>query len=145
MSSTFVSRFHVRWMIRRDMSHVLGIEQQDKGGWTEEKFLENLRNRNTIGMVVEKDEMTIVGYMVYTLHKKSLEIVNLKVDSGYRRQGIGRKIINKLKSKLSTHGRNQLEIAVPDHMLSMHMFLKSQGFLGYVSPGDDVYKFFYVD
>jgi len=145
MSSTFVSRFRVRWMIRRDMSHVLGIEQQDNGGWTEEKFLQNLRERNTIAMVVEKDEMTIVGYMVYRLHKTSLEIVNFRADTEHRRQGIGRRMITKLKSKLSTHRRNQLEISVPDHMLSMHMFLKSQGFLGYVSPGDDVYKFFYVD
>ncbi len=61
--------FHVRWMIRRDMSDVLAIESESfEFPWSEEEFVRCLRQRNCIGMVAELDDR-IVGYMIYELHK----------------------------------------------------------------------------
>ena len=48
------SGVHVRWMIRRDMPEVLGIEQQAfEFPWSDEDFTRCLRQRNCIGMVAE--------------------------------------------------------------------------------------------
>ena len=68
-------RVHIRWMIRRDMPEVLGIEEGSFGApWTEEDFLRCLRQRNCIGMVAEHGER-IAGFMVYELHKNRLHIL----------------------------------------------------------------------
>lgn len=47
---------NIRRMIRRDMMDVLAIEQACFGmdAWTEEQFIRELRNRNTIGMSTSK-------------------------------------------------------------------------------------------
>ena len=48
---------HIRWMIRRDMSDVLEIENNSfEFPWFEEDFIRCLRQRNCIGMVAEYDE-----------------------------------------------------------------------------------------
>ncbi|MEK6831121.1 MAG: hypothetical protein AABX77_03775 [Nanoarchaeota archaeon] len=40
---------HIRWMIRRDMPHILNIEQKSyKFLWNEGDFLSYLRQRNCI-------------------------------------------------------------------------------------------------
>ena len=45
---------HIRWMIRRDMPDVMGIEVASfEYAWTEDDFLRCLRQRNCIGMVAE--------------------------------------------------------------------------------------------
>ncbi|MEM1305855.1 MAG: ribosomal-protein-alanine N-acetyltransferase RimI, partial [Planctomycetota bacterium] len=50
-------RVHIRWMIRRDMQEVLGIEQESfEFPWLEEDFIRCLRQRNCIGMVAEQGE-----------------------------------------------------------------------------------------
>ena len=46
-------RVHIRWMIRRDMAEVLDIERQCfEFPWTEDEFINCLRQRNAIGMIV---------------------------------------------------------------------------------------------
>ena len=48
---------HIRWMIRRDMPDVLGIESNCfEFSWTEDDFIRCLRQRNCIGMVAEMAE-----------------------------------------------------------------------------------------
>ena len=70
---------HIRYMIRRDMAEVLGIEQASfEFPWQKEDFLRCLRQRNCIGMVAEYDER-VVGFMVYGLHTDHLHILNLSL------------------------------------------------------------------
>ena len=69
----------IRWMIRRDMADVLRIERASfEQEWSEEDFLNCLRQRNCIGMVAEHDN-EVVGFMVYGLHKSRLQIMNFSV------------------------------------------------------------------
>ena len=43
---------HIRWMIRRDMPAVLGIENKSfEFAWTEDDFIRCLRQRNCIAML----------------------------------------------------------------------------------------------
>ncbi len=65
-------RVHIRWMIRRDMPEILGIEDRSfEFPWLEEDFIRCLRQRNCIGMVAEHDDR-IVGFMIYELHKNRI-------------------------------------------------------------------------
>ena len=90
----------MRWMIRRNMEQVLEIEQKSfRRPWKQEDLYRY--NKDYICMTVESDEPAerIVGYYVY--HPKNLHIVNLAVHPDFRRQGIGRQIIERVCSKCS--------------------------------------------
>ena len=85
-------KVQIRWLIRRDMPEVLEIERSCfEYVWTEEDFLCCLRQRNCIGMVSEHDH-TIVGFMIYELHKMKLRIINFAVAPVEQRRGIAQGI-----------------------------------------------------
>jgi ribosomal-protein-alanine N-acetyltransferase len=119
---------HIRWMIRRDMCEVLHIE----GGsfefpWTEDDFVNCLRQRNCIGMVAEHDDQ-VVGFMIYELHKSRLHIINFAVARGYRRRGAGSQMLQKLMGKLSHQRRNKILLEVRETNLPAQLFFKGNNF-----------------
>ncbi len=119
---------HIRWMIRRDMPAVLGIENNCfEFAWTEEDFIRCLRQRNCIGMVAEKDD-EVVGFMIYELHKNRLHILNFAVHEDHRRCGVGNAMVSKLLSKLSHERRNRIMLEVRETNLEAQLFFKSLGF-----------------
>lgn len=121
-------RTHIRWMIRRDMSEVMAIENASFScAWTEEDFLRCLRQRNCIGMVAEQGEK-VVGFMIYELHKEKLHILNFAVHPAFRRAGVGVQMVNKLINKLSSHRRTRIELEVRETNLSAQLFFRHQGF-----------------
>ena len=121
-------RVHIRWMIRRDMPEVLQIEQDSfEYAWTEEDFLRCLRQRNCIGMVAEQTEK-VVGFMIYELHKSKLHILNFAVSPVCRRAGVGAQMVAKLISKLSSHRRTRITLAVRETNLAAQLFFRAQGF-----------------
>lgn len=137
-------------MIRRDMDRVIEIEEKSfQFAWTEEDFTKCLRQRNCIGMVVELEEQ-VVGYVVYALDKKMLEVMNLAVDPNYRRQSIGRQIITKLIGKLDGTRRNQIVVRTADFNLNSQLFFRAMGFRcikverdAYTEQDADAYLFRY--
>ena len=121
-------RVHIRWMIRRDMPEVLQTEQESFDySWTEEDFLRCLRQRNCIGMVAEHGEK-VVGFMIYELHKSKLHILNFAVHPISRRTGVGSQMVAKLISKLSSHRRTRITLAVRETNLTAQLFFRAQGF-----------------
>ena len=119
---------HIRWMIRRDMSSVLRIEEDCfEFAWTEKDFIRCLRQRNCIGMVAEKDD-EIVGFMIYELHKNRLHILNFAVHPDHRRHGVGNAMCSKLFGKLSHERRNRIMLEVRETNLEAQLFFKSLGF-----------------
>jgi len=121
-------RVHIRWMIRRDMPEVLQTEQDSfEHSWTEEDFLRCLRQRNCIGMVAEQGEK-VVGFMIYELHKAKLHILNFAVNPACRRVGVGRQMIAKLISKLSSHRRTRITLEVRETNLAAQLFFKAMAF-----------------
>ena len=126
---TQTTGIHIRWMIRRDMADVLGIENSSfEFPWNEDDFVRCLRQRNCIGMVVEQDD-EIVGFMVHELHKTRLHILNFAVHQDQRRSGIGTGMVEKLKSKLSQQRRNRIVLEVRETNLEAQLFFKEQDFL----------------
>lgn len=142
---------HIRWMIRRDMPEVLGIENDCfEFSWTEDDFIRCLRQRNCIGMVAECDDR-VVGFMIYELHKNRLHILNFAVHSDYRRQGVGNAMMQKLIGKLSWERRNQITLEVRETNLDAQLFLRKLGFKAirvlrdfYDDTADDAYLMQYL-
>jgi ribosomal-protein-alanine N-acetyltransferase len=121
-------RVHIRWMIRRDMPEVLGIERHSfEFPWFEEDFIRCLRQRNCIGMVAEHGER-VVGFMIYELHKTRLHILNFAVAAEYRRRGVGRQMIEKLIAKLSSQRRTRITLEVRETNLPAQLFFKAAEF-----------------
>lgn len=119
----------IRWMIRRDMTEVLNIEQQCfEFAWTEDDFLACLRQRNCIGMVAEHQER-IVGFMIYELLKSQLHVLNFAVAPWARRQGVGSQMVEKLVGKLAQQRRQEIRLEVREGNLSAQLFFQRSGFV----------------
>lgn len=141
---------HIRWMIRRDMQEVLAIESRSfEFPWAEEDFISFLRQRNAIGMVADYRDR-VVGYMVYEIHKSRLHLVNIAVHPGFRREGVGKAMLDKLSSKLSSQRRVLISLHVRETNLDAQLFFKSCGFFAttvvhdfYDDTSEDAYRMEY--
>ncbi|HET6881743.1 MAG TPA: ribosomal protein S18-alanine N-acetyltransferase [Pirellulales bacterium] len=121
-------RVHIRWMIRRDMPEVLGIENACfEFPWSEDDFIRCLRQRNCIGMVADLDD-EVVGFMIYELHKTRLHLLNFAVSPRHRRQKVGSRMIGKLAAKLSAQRRTRIALEVRETNLAAQLFFREQGF-----------------
>ena len=111
-------------MAKRDCYEVLGIERCSfDHPWTEEEFLQCLRQRNCIGMVAECDDR-VVGFMIYELHKTRLHVLNFAVAPRRRRMGIGAQMAAKLVGKMGTHRRDKIALAVRERNLDAQIFFR---------------------
>jgi len=131
---------HVRWMIRRDMNEVLGIEQAAfEYPWSDDDFTRCLRQRNCIGMVGEVAD-SVVAFMIYELHRTRLHVLNFAVRRSHRRLGIGTQMLEKLAAKLSPERRNRIVLEVRERNLPAQIFFRSLGY-----RATSVLKDFYQD
>lgn len=132
----------IRWFIRRDMEDVLHIDRCSFSNfWREEDYLKHLRQRNCIGMIAELPDHTIVGSMVYELHKSRLTLLRICVAYEHRRKGVGTAMVTRLKDKLSQQRRRFIRVNVNEYDLASQLFFSRRGFLG--SPDGDEIKFEY--
>lgn len=131
---------HVRWMIRRDMPEVIGIEREAfEFPWSEEDFTRCLRQRNCIGMVAELAD-SVVAFMIYELHRSRLHMLNFAVMRTHRRLGIGSQMLEKLVGKLTPERRGRIVLEVRETNLPAQLFFRSLGF-----RATSVLKDFYQD
>lgn len=126
---TTKTRFHVRWMIRRDMPEVMDIERRAfEFPWREVDFVQVLRQRNCIGMVAESGDR-VVGFMIYDINDpRRLHVLNIAVHPEEQGTGVGRAMVDKLKSKLSPERRTALTVEVRESNLAAQCFFRSMGF-----------------
>ena len=127
----------IRWMIRRDMPMVLDIEQQcHEFPWTEEDFMNVLRERNCIGVVAEETEVLpdgktvdkVIGFVIYDLRPDMLFLTNIAVHPKHQCQGVGTKMIDHLKHKLNVQRRVALGTLSKETNLPAQLFFKKNGF-----------------
>jgi ribosomal protein S18 acetylase RimI-like enzyme len=121
-----INHADIRWMIRRDMAQVIALDQINDYSWPEVDFLDALRERDTIGMVFEKNDI-ILGYMIYRLEEKQITLVRLAVLEEIRRQGVGRALVEKMKTKLAAKRRGTLSVTVRERQLGVQLFLRACG------------------
>lgn len=119
---------HIRWLIRRDLQAVLDIESASfEYPWTEEEFINCLRQRDCIGMVAECAEQ-VVGFMIYELQPTSIHVLSFAVHPEFRRKSVGSALMDKLFSKLAYQRRSRIQLEVRETNLSAQLFLKQLGF-----------------
>lgn len=122
------AKVHIRWMIRRDLADVLATERASfEYAWTEDDFLQCLRQRNCIGMVAEAHER-VVGFMIYELHATRLHVLNFAVAPAHRRRRIGALMVDKLLGKMASHRRAKITLAVRERNLPAQLFFRAQDF-----------------
>ena len=130
---------HLRWMIRRDMPEVVGIEREAfEFPWSDEDFTRCLRQRNCIGMVGEIAD-SVVAFMIYELQRTRLHVLNFAVLRSHRRLGIGSHMLRKLTGKLSADHRSRVLLEVRETNLPAQLFFRSHGFRA-VSVLKDFYQ-----
>lgn len=137
-------RVHIRWMIRRDLPEILEIERKRfEFPWTEDDFIRTMCQRNVIGMVAEHDE-EIVGYFLYALLRREIELLNFAVHPRYDREGVGRQMVERLKAKLSHERRTRVCVNVGECNTAAHLFFRRMEFRA-VSVVHKPYKDVYMD
>lgn len=121
---------HVRWLIRRDMPEIFGIEQACfEFPWREDDFIRCLRQRNCIAMAAEVgDEGPLAGFVIYELQSPRLHLLNFAVHPEHRRQGVGTALVNELKAKLSPRRRSQIWLEIRESNLAGQLFFRAAGF-----------------
>ena len=121
-------RLRVRWMIRRDIPEVLAIERERfEFPWFEEDFSLCLRQRNCTGIVAEVGDR-VVGFAVYELNRLQLRILNFAVSSEFRKQGVGRQMVNWLSDGPHCHRIKTIVLDVRETNLGGQLFFRSMGF-----------------
>ena len=121
-------RVHIRWMIERDMTEVLDIENRTfEVPWVYEDFVRCLLHRNCLAMVAEHEDR-VVGFMIYELHKTRLHVLNFAVSAQHRRHGVGRQMMAKLTGKLSQQRRNRILLEVRETNLAAQLFFRAEGY-----------------
>lgn len=125
----FIIDSRVRWGVRSDMATVADIDAvTHRDPWREGGFAEILRDRNTILMVAERGSR-VLGYVVYSLHRDRVRVERLGVDPEFADKGVGTRVVDKLKSKLSEHRRTKIEVRMRETNLDGLLFLKKKGFM----------------
>jgi len=98
----------VRWMLRGDLDSVMEIQNMVMmQPWTEDETRIALKSHNTIGRVIDVDDV-VCGYSIYTLAKKKVEVLNFAIHPESWRCGYGEMMIDHIKSRLSTDAVTQL-------------------------------------
>ncbi len=140
----------IRWMLRKDIPQVEAIENSVfEFPWRHDEFPRCLIRRNCIGMVAQRRDW-VMGYMIYSLHKSRLNILNFAVHPLTRYCGIGRMMCEKLKGKLSQQRRTRIIADIRDSNVDAQLFFAAMGFKAagvmpsyYDETPDDAYRFRY--
>lgn len=118
----------IQWMIRRDMDDVLRIEAACfEHPWAKDDFLHVLRHRNCIGMTAKSHGIN-VGFMIYELFPRRLELLNFAVNPDDQRLRIGSQMISKLAAKLPQQRRKAITLFIRESNLTGQLFFRSHGF-----------------
>lgn len=123
----------VQPMTESDIPAVVEIEEESAVGncWGEDAFRSILqqRTRGRHALVAKYNGRTL-GFVVYSMHGKAVFPMNVAVDIGFRRMGIGTQLIDAVKRNLRKGARNRITIMLRERSVEAQLFLKAQGFIG---------------
>ena len=127
---------NIRWMLKRDLPEALEIAASSDHPVDEDWLVARLRRRDCIGRVAEHSER-VVGFSVYLLRARKLDLEYFCVHPGFRGQGVGGRLVADLQSKLSplTGKRCVLDCMIRETDLELLQFFRHFGFVGSLWPG----------
>lgn len=151
MSTANQLRVHIRWMVRKDLPEVVSIEKESfEYPWSEDDFVRHLRGRHHIGMVADYKD-TVVGFMAYDFYESTIHLDNFAVRPDFRREGVGKALMDKLQGKLTCARRRRILLEVKESNVSAQLFFKEMGFRAvrvlrnfYDDTNEDAYLMNYV-
>lgn len=135
MSQQQAVNYFARWMIRRDLPDIASWEMDTPYGWDTERYIQAMRVRNQIALIVECGQQ-VVGVIVYRLLADRIEIRRISVHPDHRRKGVGKMLIEKLKGRVQgSNTRFTLRTRVRENNLKAQLFFKAMGFAGKLREG----------
>lgn len=100
--------------------------------------------------MVAENGQDVVGYMIYELHKKKLELIKLAVAPGFQRKGVGTQLLKKIQSKLSGYRRTRVGTYINEQNLPAQLFFKANNWVAtrverdfYQENDDSAIRFLY--
>lgn len=127
------NKIHLRYMEGRDLDAVIEIGRQPYGcEWSEKTWSQIMGRTDVIGLVAMSATgvaVTVAGFAIYQLRPKSFEIRNIGVRPDLHRRGVGRKLVDKLTSKLCALVRPNVLCRVPDDNLPAQLFFQRCDFV----------------
>lgn len=138
----------MRWAIRSDRLAILDIERTSfPYPWGEDRLAAELRRRNVIAQVVyDGDEL--VGFVVYEMRPRSVDVLALAVASHRRREGIGRFLLGRIVDKLHPLRRRVATLRVRESNLGAQLWFRRLGWRAsgvvrghFDDTGEDAYPF----
>lgn len=122
-----------RWMLTKDLDAVAAIELRSNEFYiSREDLIKLLRKRSVVAMVAVEggEDGPVVGFMIYELMNRRINLIDIAVHYKHRGVGIGAQLIERLKGKLNPKRRTKITAEVRESYLGVQLFLQKQGFLG---------------
>lgn len=118
----------MRWLIRADLPAVAAIDAASfSEPWSADELLAAIRTTGGSGAVAEDDE-DVVGFVIYDLQPARIVVRRLAVTPAFRRRGIGRALLDRVRERLYSSGdRRSIYLEVPEDSLSGQLWLRSLG------------------
>jgi ribosomal protein S18 acetylase RimI-like enzyme len=139
MKLNVTSTANVRWLIGRDLDECVGIDSvsfDQPLRWSRAEWGDVLREKDTIGIVYScKETMRVFGVTIYRLRKLSIDVLKVAVHPLFRRQGIGRSMSEKIRTKLTQQRRQHATAEVEERNLDGQLWLQSCGWKCVTSVG----------
>jgi ribosomal protein S18 acetylase RimI-like enzyme len=130
--------FSVRWGNSGDFQSLLDIENTSKRPWAEKDFRKILFIKGVEYRVAEIGRK-VVGFVVYQIFDGKIEVLNVAVEEGQRRKGVGRKLLDEVAKLLgvgerdrngSARRKTRMVAYVRESAMESLKFLKACGFKG---------------
>lgn len=135
--------YHLRPATEADLPRILEIERQAYPfPWTEDAFKNELIKpfSNVMVLIDEKDDVSLIGYIVYWLLFDEAHVLNVTVDPQARRKGLGQRLMKRVMTDAHRKDMKRIFLEVRTSNAAAIALYKKLGFFE-----DHVKKGFYED
>ncbi len=140
----------LRVMGRADLREILRIEADSFANpWSERDFIDHLDNPNSVALVAERNGF-ILGYEVFGIGARRLQLYSCVVRRAFRRHGIGSRLVEKLIAIVADRGADRIAAKIPERNLVAQLSFRHWGFratrilVTYLLDDQDVYVMEYT-
>lgn len=118
----------VRNMVENDLDAIAALELETfSDAWTWRGILDTFHQKQAFVTVAEKDGQ-IAGYCIMYFALEEAEIVRIAVGPAFRRQGVGRSLLDKVEQICQEKGFAHLLLDVRESNASARAFYRDYGF-----------------
>jgi len=105
--------------------------------WNRDEFIAQLNRPRTFGrVVVGTDGVTVLGYIVYAIPGKVLQVLRMAVHPSHQWSGVGTAMLRRVMEKWNL-GAVDTVVEVPGTAVAMQRMLSKCGFYGETVSGSD--------